>query len=316
MQFGLDQDVPGCVNHVWRNYDRPIEDVNIYIPSRLFESDVSKRYLEKWKNQNVAPEEAVKRVTNGQGYKTHGRIPRLSGGHKEKLNASVCCEFAPRSDEVRTDGNYIRGCETKVVESPHYDEDDYLTISEFLCRRRLLKEGITVPGNQELLPSIHNQSSSAFNDGARTPTESEALTESKPLNGTLETSKVKSEELDADEAYVVNQMVQLESKDNNDKGVCKLNLPDSLELASEGPNATRSNGRFAKISGTDTAKMSLQISNDSVEARKVTTNMLINRTEGNMQMQKIEMINIPKLEKRISNLENIIAGKVPRRGTR
>lgn len=53
MQFGFDQDVPACVNHAWRNYDRPIKDANLYIPSRLFESDISTRYLEWWKDQNV-----------------------------------------------------------------------------------------------------------------------------------------------------------------------------------------------------------------------------------------------------------------------
>ncbi|KAF3660920.1 hypothetical protein FXO37_13152 [Capsicum annuum] len=125
----------------------------------------------------------------------------------------------------------FQGYETKAVESLFYDEDDYLMVSEFLRRRRLLKEGITVPDNQELLPSTHNQSSSALNDGARTPTEREALMKSKPLKETLETLNVKSKELDGDNAYVVSQMVQLKSKDNNDKGFCKLNLPDSLELA-------------------------------------------------------------------------------------
>ncbi|KAH0642055.1 hypothetical protein KY290_033659 [Solanum tuberosum] len=54
MQFGFDQDVPDCVNHAsdhipkiaWTNYNRPIKDVNLYIPSRFIESDVSRRYLE------------------------------------------------------------------------------------------------------------------------------------------------------------------------------------------------------------------------------------------------------------------------------
>ncbi|KAF3649873.1 putative 2S albumin-like [Capsicum annuum] len=159
----------------------------------------------------------------------------------------------------------FQGYETKAVESLFYDEDDYLMVSEFLRRRRLLKEGITVPDNQELLPSTHNQSSSALNDGARTPTEREALMKSKPLKETLETLNVKSKELDGDNAYVVSQMVQLKSKDNNDKGFCKLNLPDSLELASKIPKATRSDGRFVEFLGTDTAKMSLQISNDSLD---------------------------------------------------
>ncbi|KAF3660641.1 hypothetical protein FXO38_12084 [Capsicum annuum] len=260
---------------------------------------VDTMFNSKWKSNNSTPEDAVKRVTKGQRSKTHGRIPRLLWGQKKKINASVCCEFALKIDEVRTNDNYIRVYETKVVELPFDDEDDYLMISEFLRRRRLLKEGITVPDNQELLPSTHNQSSSALNDGARTPTEREALMESKLLKETLKTSNVKLEELDGDDAYVVRQMVQLKSEDNNDKGVCKLNLPDSLDLASESPKATRRDGRFAEFSGTDTAKMSLQISNDSVDAHKVTTNMQINWTEGNMQMQNIEMINISKLEKRI-----------------
>ena len=56
--------------------------------------------------------------------------------------------------------------------------------------------------------------------------------------------------------------------------------------------------------------MSLQIRNDPVEPHKVTTNV-INRTEGNMQMENIEMIDIAKLERRIKNLENINSGKVP-----
>ncbi|MCD7470685.1 hypothetical protein HAX54_010706 [Datura stramonium] len=106
--------------------------------------------------------------------------------------------------------------------------------SEFSRRRRLLKEGITVSGNQELLASTHSQSSSALDD--ETPTEKEALMELKPLNEALETSNEKSAELDGDEACVVKEIVPLESKDRNDKGGCKLNSPDSLELACEGPN--------------------------------------------------------------------------------
>uniref|UniRef100_M1DYG1 Uncharacterized protein n=1 Tax=Solanum tuberosum TaxID=4113 RepID=M1DYG1_SOLTU len=110
-------------------------------------------------------------------------------------------------------------------------------------------------------------------------------------------------------------MVTLERKENNDKlGGCKFNLPDSLELPSEGPNANRRDGRYAEFSRSGIAKMSLQIRNDSVEAHKVGTNV-INRTEGNMQIENIEMIDIPKLEMRIRNLENIISGKVPVPGT-
>lgn len=159
----------------------------------------------------------------------------MSWGHNGKLNALVGCEFASKSNEVRTDGN-IQGCDMRVVESS--SDDDNLTISEFSRKRRLQKKGITVPGNQELLPSIHSQYSSPLND--ETARERETLIESKPEK--LKTTNGKSDE-DGNEAYVVKERMPQESMDKNDKGDCKLNLPDSIELGSEGLiNANRSDG--------------------------------------------------------------------------
>ncbi|KAK4341840.1 hypothetical protein RND71_037656 [Anisodus tanguticus] len=238
---------------------------SMYLPG-YSESDVSKRYLEWWNNQNV--------------------------------------------------GN-IQDCEMRVIKSS--SDDDNLPISEFSRRRKLKKKEITVvTGNQEPLRSTQSKSSSALNDG--TATAKETLMESKLLSGKLETSNGKSEESDEDDPSVVKEMVSLESKYNNDKGGCKLNLPDSLELASGGPNANQSEGRYAKFSSSTPAKMHLQMSKDSVEAPKVNTNG-INRTEGmdmgNMNTHekgssRFELKDIPKLEMRLRNLESIIARKVPR----
>ncbi|XP_059284948.1 uncharacterized protein LOC132038278 [Lycium ferocissimum] len=290
MQFGFDQDVPGCVNHSWRDYDRPIKDANLYIPSRLFESDVSSRYLEWWKNQNVAPEDAAK---------THERMPRMSWGHHGKMNASVCCEFLQKGDEVSKDGSF-QDCEMRAVESS--PDDDNIPISESLRKRKLIKKESTLPGSQEPVVSTQSRSSSASNDG--TARERETILESKPLNQKLETSKGKSEELDEHEAHVVKEMVPLESKDKNDKDVSKLNLPDNLELASKSQDAS---GRYAEFS-----------SKTSVEAPK-TAKGRTNITEGNMETgntnnhenvsSRYEMTDILKLEMRIRNLENINAGK-------
>ncbi|XVF77544.1 hypothetical protein PTKIN_Ptkin14bG0053500 [Pterospermum kingtungense] len=51
MQFGKDQDLPGCVARcnanpeiAWKNYSRPIRDAVLYVPPRLFESDVAEQY--------------------------------------------------------------------------------------------------------------------------------------------------------------------------------------------------------------------------------------------------------------------------------
>ncbi|KAF3684020.1 hypothetical protein FXO38_00492 [Capsicum annuum] len=308
MQFGFDQDVPDCVNRAsdhtpkiaWAKYNRPIKDVKLYIPSRFVESDVSRRYLDWWKNQNVAPEGAVQHVVEGQLSRTHKRIQRMSRGHHEKTNASVCCEL-------------LQNCEMKVVESS--DEDDNIPISESLRRRKPMKKEITVPG------STQSQSSSASNDG--TARERETRVKSKLLSKILEASNGKSGE-DGNEPYKVKEMVALENKDNNDKGGCKLNLPHSVELASGCPNVGRKGGNNAELLSTGPAE-TLQISKASEEAPKVTATCT-NITEGNMQTGKInnhekgsrrfEMIDILKLEMRIRNLENIRAGKVPRFRTR
>ncbi|BAT88897.1 uncharacterized protein HKW66_Vig0182120 [Vigna angularis] len=61
MQFGMDQDIPGCVpefngskEFAWRNYCRPISNGKLYFPARLFEGDVTTSYAKWWK-QSVLP---------------------------------------------------------------------------------------------------------------------------------------------------------------------------------------------------------------------------------------------------------------------
>ncbi|KAL3508503.1 hypothetical protein ACH5RR_027904 [Cinchona calisaya] len=69
MQFGLDQDVPGFVKitndptpeSAWSNYNRPLRDARLYIPARLFESDVTKRYSEWWDKLKAVEQENAPR---------------------------------------------------------------------------------------------------------------------------------------------------------------------------------------------------------------------------------------------------------------
>ncbi|XP_050216440.1 uncharacterized protein LOC126667493 [Mercurialis annua] len=56
-QFGFDQDVPAFVarssenrEDAWNVYNRPLTDVKCYVPSRLFETDVTVKYMEWWKD--------------------------------------------------------------------------------------------------------------------------------------------------------------------------------------------------------------------------------------------------------------------------
>ncbi|KAF2318468.1 hypothetical protein GH714_008018 [Hevea brasiliensis] len=67
MQFGIDQDIPGNVEQCdetsevgWTNYSRPIVDSKFYVPSRLFQSGVTSRYLKWWKQLVLGQQESNK----------------------------------------------------------------------------------------------------------------------------------------------------------------------------------------------------------------------------------------------------------------
>ena len=91
MQFGMDQDVPGCVARfnetqaiAWKNYCRPISDENLYFPSRLFEADVTMHYAMWWKQSVLGHQDPVKNIVQRK------RSPRLSnhGLQASKANRS------------------------------------------------------------------------------------------------------------------------------------------------------------------------------------------------------------------------------------
>jgi len=67
MQFGMDQDVPRYVPRfnetksvAWENYCRPVSDKNLYFPPRLFEADVTMRYVRWWKQSVLCCDNFVK----------------------------------------------------------------------------------------------------------------------------------------------------------------------------------------------------------------------------------------------------------------
>ncbi|KAF3666807.1 hypothetical protein FXO37_10351 [Capsicum annuum] len=122
--------------------------------------------------------------------------------------------------------------------------------STFLRWKKLMKKKIIVPS------STQSQSSSVSNDG--TARERETRVKSKLLSKILEASNGKSGK-DGNEPYIVKEMVPLESKDNNNKGGYKLNLLDSAELASGGPNVGRKGGNNEELLSIGLAK-TLQMS--------------------------------------------------------
>ncbi|KAL7217008.1 hypothetical protein ACSBR1_028850 [Camellia fascicularis] len=126
MQFGLDQDLPGYVPRcnesseaAWSNYNRPIKDTKIYIPPRLFESDLTTRYMEWWKQLMLAREDAIKGVVRQCRSRTYKRLPRTCWGNKEDTSAPP--GFLSKID---------------VVEGGGCAEEDHLTVLEMLRRNK------------------------------------------------------------------------------------------------------------------------------------------------------------------------------------
>ncbi|XP_040989066.1 uncharacterized protein LOC121236702 [Juglans microcarpa x Juglans regia] len=94
MQFGMDQDIPGRVPRfntsqeiAWNNYCRPIIDEKIYIPARLFESDVTTRYLKWWKQSMFAQEDPIKYFVRRP--RNTRRLPRIFAGKMEGNHVCV-----------------------------------------------------------------------------------------------------------------------------------------------------------------------------------------------------------------------------------
>ncbi|GMI79423.1 hypothetical protein HRI_001611600 [Hibiscus trionum] len=121
MQFGMDQDLPGCFarcngnpDMAWRNYSRPIRDAVLYVPPRLFESDVTSQYLDWWKQSVAAHCGAIKPIL---------KRPRSSKKHHVSGREKVC------------KGNSSKEKEDKEVEAGDLvqeDTEDRLTLRELL----------------------------------------------------------------------------------------------------------------------------------------------------------------------------------------
>uniref|UniRef100_A0A803LYC6 Aminotransferase-like plant mobile domain-containing protein n=2 Tax=Chenopodium quinoa TaxID=63459 RepID=A0A803LYC6_CHEQI len=102
MQFGLDQDIP-CVfprvsdtrNLAWNDYNRPVGDVKMYIPSRLFKSDVTMSYLEWWKDLEDVKDN-VKCLRKRKDAKTNSKPCQESS----KISMLVPPGFSPKSEGV------------------------------------------------------------------------------------------------------------------------------------------------------------------------------------------------------------------------
>uniref|UniRef100_A0A3Q7HI82 Aminotransferase-like plant mobile domain-containing protein n=1 Tax=Solanum lycopersicum TaxID=4081 RepID=A0A3Q7HI82_SOLLC len=93
MQFGYDQDFPKWIPRspsspelAWYNYSRPIDsDLRFYCPSRLFEADVTKRYLEWWRKEILFLADPLKGLSRGRRSKRNSK--RLSNLYASPVSA-------------------------------------------------------------------------------------------------------------------------------------------------------------------------------------------------------------------------------------
>ncbi|OMP12157.1 hypothetical protein CCACVL1_00097 [Corchorus capsularis] len=136
MQFGMDQDLPGCFVRcnrkpeiVWRNYNRPMGDAEIYIPPRLFESDVTVTYSDWWKQSIKAQCDVIK-----QFVKRPGSTRELLNVSKRKKESHILSPHYPlkwgevsRGESAKKNGGVETG---DLIEE---EMEDGLTIQEFFA---------------------------------------------------------------------------------------------------------------------------------------------------------------------------------------
>ncbi|KAK4341839.1 hypothetical protein RND71_037655 [Anisodus tanguticus] len=104
-QFGYDQDFPKWIPRspsspelAWYNYSRPIEnDLRLYYPSRLFDSDVTTQYLKWWRKEILFLADEVK-----------GLLRRRRSKRKLKRLSNLCGSpvFAPKLKQVKIETDY------------------------------------------------------------------------------------------------------------------------------------------------------------------------------------------------------------------
>ncbi|KAM7498860.1 hypothetical protein LguiA_023274 [Lonicera macranthoides] len=132
MQFGFDQDLPGHVDRAnrtpeiaWRNYTRPVGDKMLYFPSRLFEADVTTRYLEWWKHL------VLKEMNDASNNGAENEKLSSMSTRRSKANCSKC-------RKADNDADVPPGFHPKCskVELMNSVDEDKLAVAEIVRRRR------------------------------------------------------------------------------------------------------------------------------------------------------------------------------------
>ncbi|CAN1242909.1 Protein MAINTENANCE OF MERISTEMS [Linum perenne] len=151
MQFGFDQDIPGCVADdsdesfhkvdAWKDYCVGLDGVRLYIPPRLFEADVTTRYRQWWKHEVVELQRTQVLSLGYQERKLTGkkRTPKTADGFGSKRN-----KYSNSSDQLTEVGSLAMWLNARDD-----DAEDNMTIAQ------LLKASKKINGDEVGNSSVH-----------------------------------------------------------------------------------------------------------------------------------------------------------------
>ncbi|KAK3027959.1 hypothetical protein RJ639_039426 [Escallonia herrerae] len=165
MQFGLDQDIPGHVlrakqsrQTAWENYTRPIGDTKLYVPSRLFEADVTTQYLDWWK-QSIS----------GENHETEAvRIKKSNSSNSERTMLQVSNEKKADNDLLVPPGFRPKLDVGKVNTDDDDDDEDRQTIPKLVRNMRaenFKSSSSRENGKPSLGAQVQSRSSSTAENG-------------------------------------------------------------------------------------------------------------------------------------------------------
>ncbi|XP_039040073.1 uncharacterized protein LOC120178215 [Hibiscus syriacus] len=168
-QFGMDQDVPGCVPQsknqthevAWLNYCESLTGVKLYIPSRFYKAGVTARYLKWWKDSVLESKSTGKRLKKSAKNPKGKRRESSSGcsgfhqkiecfhGKMEANDPSVSPNGAMKISKKQGDGvNKTKKSKSvsQILEQKQIRDDD--STSPASCRKNSKKSVKNPKGNK------------------------------------------------------------------------------------------------------------------------------------------------------------------------
>ena len=150
MQFGMDQDLPGCVarknenpNIAWNHYSKPIRKMELYVPSRHSKGYVTVRYLEWWKQYIISQKDA-----------STGAVLQHGEGKKGTKNAYIPSKSSKKAHKaakgkMKSDDLLVTPGFSNRFGVGHCNDEDGLTIAERMKFTDKHKNFSNIQGQQD-----------------------------------------------------------------------------------------------------------------------------------------------------------------------